>query len=162
MDIIKEIKNFQNELNVEINNFCEKMIQEIEKENSTVTPKTAYISTYPITNPTFFKGKKPVEVEIDGKTIITPTWKKVAYTILTEIVQDKNMESKLLGLRDVMLGRVRNRLSSSDKNMTSPLCITKDLYIETHYDTETLLKFLLQILDKIGYDYNNIKIKIMN
>ena len=46
--------------------------------------------------------------------------------------------------------------------MRSPLKLCDELYIETHYDTETLMKLLLEILDSISYDYNDIKVVIKN
>ena len=162
MDFIKAIREFQNEINIEINNFCEKMIQELKNTENISTLEKEYVSTYPITNATFFKGKKPVEVLVNDQAISTPTWKKVVETILKEVIKDEVMESRMLGLRDIMAGRVRNRVSSSSTNMRSPLKITDKLYIESHYDTETLMKLLLTILNEINYDYDNIKIKIRN
>ena len=47
--------------------------------------------------------------------------------------------------------------------MRSPLKIEDNLYVETHYDTETLLKILTtRILDVIGYDYRDITITVRN
>ena len=46
--------------------------------------------------------------------------------------------------------------------MKSPLKISENIYIETHYDTESLMKLLIQVLNEISYDYNNIKIVIKN
>ena len=65
-------------------------------------------------------------------------------------------------LRDKLLGRVRKRLSKTDEDMRSPLKINDNLFIETHYDTETLIKLLLEILEEISYDYNDIQVVIKN
>lgn len=46
--------------------------------------------------------------------------------------------------------------------MRSLLKLNEKLYIETHYDTETLMNFMIQILSKIYYDYNKIEIVIKN
>ena len=67
-----------------------------------------------------------------------------------------------MALRDKILGRKRTRVSSSNVTMRSPLKLNEKLYIETHYDTETLMNFLIQILSEIHYDYNNIEIVIKN
>ena len=72
------------------------------------------------------------------------------------------MKNKIFGLRDVLLGRVRTRVSKKKNQMRSPLKLCDELYIETHYDTETLMNLLLEILDSISYDYNNIKVVIKN
>ena len=45
--------------------------------------------------------------------------------------------------------------------MRSPVQIDEALYVETHYDTETLLRILTtRILDEVGYDYSKIKIAV--
>ena len=121
-----------------------------------------YEITYPITNTSVFKGKKPIAVKIQNKRVITPTWKKVVENILKEVLEDEQMKNKIFGLRDVLLGRVRTRVSKKKNQMRSPLKLCDELYIETHYDTETLMNLLLEILDSISYDYNNIKVVIKN
>ena len=43
--------------------------------------------------------------------------------------------------------------------MRSPLKIDRGLYMETHYDTETLLKIMLtRILEPVNYDYSGIRV----
>ena len=45
--------------------------------------------------------------------------------------------------------------------MHSPVKIDEALYVETHYDAETLLRILTtRILDAVGYDYSDIRIAI--
>lgn len=45
--------------------------------------------------------------------------------------------------------------------MRSPIEITNRMYMETHYDTETLLNILInRILIPIGYDVKNISVII--
>lgn len=57
-----------------------------------------------------------------------------------------------------ILRRVKTIISSTPSEMRTPITITKNLYFESHYDTETLLKILMQVLDMIGCDYSNIKL----
>lgn len=163
MSIINAIREKQNQLIVMINTTFDEIIKEVE----TLTLEGAgyeseYESIYPITNTTGFKGKKPIAVKFGDKRIIAPTWKKVVEIILEEVLKDENMKERTFKLSDKLLGRVRKRVSTDSEGMRSPLEITRGLYIETHYDTETLLNLLLQILNEISYDYNNIKVVIKN
>lgn len=70
------------------------------------------------------------------------------------------MKNRIMALRDKLLGRVRKRLSKTSNDMRSSLKIDDNLFIETHYDTETLVKLLLEILEEISYDYNEIQVVI--
>ena len=72
------------------------------------------------------------------------------------------MKQKLYELNDKLLGRKRTRLSKTPDDMRKPLELCENLYIETHYDTETLMNLLLQILNDIEYDYRDIKVAIKN
>lgn len=163
MNIENEIREKQNQLIVMINTMFDEIVRDvgnlkIKEEKSSIE----YESLYPITNTTGFKGKKPIAVKIKEKRIITPTWKKVVEEILIEILKDSNMKEKVLALRDRLLGRKRKRLSADKSEMRSPIKLDDDLYIETHYDAETLMNLLLEILDEIAYNYNNINIVIKN
>lgn len=98
--------------------------------------------------------KKTIAVLFGNRRIITTTWKSVAKTILQGVIKDEHMKSRLEALCDKLLGRVCKRLSKSSEGMRSPVEISKNLYIETHYDTEMLINLLIQILKKIHYDYS--------
>lgn len=163
MNVINDIQKKQNELITMINTVFDEIIKEIEQLNTDENKyKTEYESIYPVTNTTGFKGKKPIAVMIGNHRIITPTWKRVVENILKEVIKDKEMKEKMLGLRDILLGRIRTRVSEKSDNMRSPIEICDGLYIETHYDTETLMNLLIEILREISYDYNDIKIVIKN
>lgn len=161
MNIINDIREKQNQLIVMINTVFDEIVKEVEQlkvgENMVITE---YESVYPITNATGFKGRKPIAVIIEGKRIITPTWKKVVENVLREVIKDEKMKNKVLDLRDILLGRIRTRLSKKSDDMRSPIKLCDDLYIETHYDTETLIKLLIEILSEISYDYNKVKVVI--
>ena len=93
--------------------------------------------TFPLTaNPAIFKGEKPESILLpDGREIKTPTWKTAVLTIM----QDCN----------------------EDPVMHAPLEIGKDLYMESYYDTATLLYVLKnRVLDAIGYDYSGICVRL--
>ena len=163
MNIVDEIREKQKQLIIMVNSTFEEIIQEIEKQKMVEkVENTEYEISYPITNTTGFKGRKPIAVKFENHRVITPTWRVVIETILKEVIKDKEMESRVLNLRDVLLGRVRKRISGTSDGMRKPLELKKDLFIETHYDTETLMNLLLQILNEISYDYKNISIIIKN
>lgn len=162
MNLIKEIREFQQEMNLMIDNFCEKLILEAEKlENKDAVIKE-YVGKYPLTNASGFKGKKPIGVIIDNQTYECLTWKSVVQTILQNVIEDKIMRKRLLALCDIVMGRKRKRISASSDNMKSPLKITENLYIESHYDTESLINFLIGTLEDIGYNYSLIQVKVKN
>lgn len=163
MNLINEIRENQNQLILMINTTFDELVKKVEKmQRGEENGEMEYEITYPITNTAVFKGKKPIAVKIQNKRVITPTWKKVVENILKEVLEDEQMKNKIFGLRDVLLGRVRTRVSKKKDKMRSPLKLCDELYIETHYDTETLMNLLLEILDSISYDYNNIKVVIKN
>ena len=117
---------------------------------------------YLITNTKEFKGKKINGMILHGTRIPIYTWKNAFDTILQDALKDADMKKRIYNLRDKLLGRVRKRLSSDPLDMRNPLMLDKDLYVETNYDTETLMNFLLQILDEIFYDYSDIYVTIKN
>ena len=163
MDLVKYIREKQNEVITMVNSTFDEIIREVEKTKTEKREyEKEYESIYPITNITGFKGKKPIAVLYGNERIITSTWKSVVKTILQEVIKDSNMKCKLEALSDKLLGRVRRRLSKDSESMRSPVEICDGLYIETHYDTEMLMSLLLQILNEINYDYNNINIIIKN
>ncbi len=163
MNIINDIRERQEQLVAMINTTFEELIKKVENlpiEDNNY--QREYESIYPITNTKVLKGKKPIAVKMGDQRIITPTWKKVVENILKEVIKDEHMKKKVLSLRDILLGRVRTRISKYSDNMRSPIELCKELYIETHYDTETLMNFLLQILTEIHYDYHHVKVIIKN
>ncbi len=163
MNIIKEIREKQNELILMINSTFDELVKRVEKmEMEEKEFESEYETIYPITNTTGFKGKKPIAIIYRGKRQLTPTWKVVVDTILKEVIKNPIMKMRIMALRDKLLGRVRKRLSKTSNDMRSPLKIDDNLFIETHYDTETLIKLLLEILEEISYDYNEIQVVIKN
>jgi len=114
------------------------------------------------TSPGFFKGKRPIAVIFpNGKRVATPTWKRLVETIIKRCNEDEAKHNGLMRLRNQIQGRDRTLLGSSVEGMRSPVLIDKGLYMETHYDTESLLRITTdRILDAVGYDYKNIKVAI--
>ena len=109
-----------------------------------------------------FKGKKPVGIifgETDREDI--STWKMAVKAIMKRCNADPEKHVALMNLRGRLAGRDRMFLFNAPDNMRSPYMISENLYMETHYDTETLLRILTtRILDVVGYDYRHISIAI--
>ena len=73
MNTIKEIREKQNQIITMINAAFDEIVTNIEKQNLNINPyESIYESSYPITNVTGFKGRKPIAVIIDDNRIITP------------------------------------------------------------------------------------------
>ena len=118
--------------------------------------------TLPLTaNPSVFKGKKPESILFpDGREIKTPTWKTAVLAIMQDCNEDPVMHAHLMGLRGKVLGRQRAILAASPEKMHAPLEIDKDIYMESYYDTGTLLYVLKnRVLDEVGYDYSGIRVR---
>ncbi len=171
MDTIQILQNYRTQLIQEINLKFDEMIQQIREEQTTGTNAAIsetvreYESIYPLTASTaVFKGKKPTGVRFPGNIRQdVPTWKKVVETILIRCNRNPECHQKLMDLRGKVSGRNRVLLGKSAENMRSPVKIDDELYVETHYDTETLLRILTtRILDPVQYDYSRITITVRN
>lgn len=162
-EIIKDIRKKQDEMILMVNSTFDAIVEEVKKINNISNfDVNDYELEYPLTNTSGFKGKKVIAVVINKNRYIAPTWKSVVKIILKDAIKNPKYRKNLHNLSNKILGRTRVRLSSSDDNMRSPVEIEKDLYVETHYDTESLMNLLLQVLNEISYDYSNVKIIIKN
>ena len=163
VNIINEIREKQNQIIEMINTTFDELVEKAESiSTGDFETERKYERIYPLTNKTGFKGSKPLAVKLGENRIITPTWKTVVEVILKDAIKDEQKKNDMYSLCDVLVARKRNRLAKTKDSMRSPLKICDDLFVETHYDTESLIKLLLEILDNIGYDYNNIRIIIKN
>ncbi len=115
-----------------------------------------------IIHPAFFKGKKPTATIFpNGETVPTATWKKVVQVVLDDALRDESRKQQLLSLRGRVLGRNRAILSANPGDMDQPLKISEALYLESKYDTQTLLYVLIErVLSPIGYDPIGIRIML--
>ena len=109
-----------------------------------------------------FKGKKPESILFpDGREVKTPTWKAAVLAIMRDCNADANMHSQLMELRGKVLGRQRAILAASPEKMHAPLEIDEDIYMESYYDTGTLLYVLKnRVLDEVGYNYTGIHVRL--
>ncbi len=172
MDTIQELQLLRAELiqqiDTKIGQILQKLKDEQENETECVNEKEisrVYESLYPLNAGTgIFKGKKPIAVIFaDGARVSTPTWKKLSEEVLCHCNADPSKHKALMDLRGKLLGRDRVFLGSEAGKMRSPVKITDALYLETHYDTETLLRILTtRILTAVQYDYSGITIAVRN
>lgn len=168
MDAVLELQTLREELIREIDEKINQMIEKLQQEQQE-TPQRKYVparnyeSIYPLNIGTgIFKGKRPTGVIFpNGERAESPTWKRVMEEILLDCCKDPAKRQMLLNLRGKILGRNRVLLGSETGKMHSPVKIMDALYVETHYDAETLLRILTtRILDEVGYDYSRIQVAV--
>ena len=168
MDTIQELQKLREELIREIDEKFDWIIDEVKKESVPSRQKESrkprnYEIIYPLNvGAGIFKGKRPTGVIFaDGRRTENPTWKSVAEELLKDCCKDSDQRQALMDLRGKVLGRNRVLLGSETGKMRSPVKIDEALYIETHYDAETLMRILTtRILDMVGYDYSKIRIAV--
>ena len=114
------------------------------------------------TDPSVFKGKKPEAVLFpNGQSVRTPTWKAAVLAILQDCNADPPMDKYIMELRGKIMGRQRTILAASPEKMHAPLEIDKGLYMESYYDTASLLYVLKnRVLDEVGYNYSGIRVQL--
>ena len=168
MDIIKELEAMRKRMIQEINTEFDLLIERAVSEGLTIAPPSPvqeYESTYPLAAGTkIFKGTKPTMVIFpDNSSVLVSTWKQVVTVVMEQCLKSDQNLKKLNEFSDRISGRKRQLLAKSKNNMRSPIKLSDDLFMETHYDTETLLNVLTnRILDAIQYDYSRIQIMIRN
>ena len=166
MSVLNEVQNTRNEIILQIDKAIDDLILRLTRSSNVTEERRAtnYESEYPITsNPALFKGKKPTAVTIRGERMEARTWKKVIGEVMRHCNRDTEKHVDLMNLRGRIFGRERVLLAKDGEDMRSPLMVGENLYIETHYDTETLLKTVMKrILDVVGYDYSDVMITTRN
>lgn len=169
MNVIQEIEAMRRRVIQEINAEFDIMIGHVEEglrrgELHTNTVSRPYEARFPLTVGTrTFKGKKPTAVTFEnGESASVMTWKQLVEAVLKDCIKEPRYKNALLALRGRVAGKTRVILSEIPENMRSPLKIDEKLYMETHYDTETLLNVLIsRVLGPIGYDCSKITVTII-
>lgn len=81
--------------------------------------------------------------------------------IMQDCNADPTMHTYLMELRGKVMGRQRTILAASPEKMHAPLEIDKELYMESYYDTASLLYVLKnRVLDEVGYNYSGIHVRL--
>jgi len=165
MDTIREVKMAQAYLTQEIGRVFDELVKKLENSNeSEPCEARTYETIYPLsTDSAIFKGKRPTCVLFGTERAIAYTWKTVFKLVILQCNTDSEKHKALMELRNKILGRERILLSDEPGRMYRPFQIDKRLYVETHYDTESLLRILLhRILDEVGFDYSEISVGVKN
>jgi len=166
MNAIQEIQNIRSEIMLKVDTAFTELIRKLESssDNSERRWVGNYETVYPITvNSAIFKGKKPTAVLFGDERIEVSKWKTVIGEIMKRCNEDSEKHVSLMNLRGKISGRERVILAKNDDKMRSPMKISENLYIETHYDTETLLRTIMtRILDVVEYDYSSVKVAVRN
>ncbi|MCM1343721.1 MAG: hypothetical protein NC305_10950 [Lachnospiraceae bacterium] len=103
------------------------------------------------------RGTKPTLVKYGDDTIPVSSWKRAFAAVLDICNRQEHYHEALLAARNETMGRSRKVIADSPQGMLSPLKIDDDLYIETNFSTEALLKLLRdRILNRIGFDSRSI------
>lgn len=113
------------------------------------------------TAPAVFKGKKASAVVFpNGESVSVSTWKSAVIAVLQYCDTDPTIHERLMGIRGKVLGRQRCLLAATPDGMDVPLQINEGLYLESKFDTESLIYVVTQrILDAVGYDYSGFRVQ---
>jgi hypothetical protein len=165
MNLVQELEHIRSEI-LKTDASLKALIRRLESYPNTAEkpPSENFETIYPITvDAAIFKGKKPTAVLFGNERIGTRNWNSVAELIMKRCNQDAEKHVSLMNLRDEIFGRKRVLLSREVATMHSPIKIDENLYIETHYDAETLMRTLLtRIPDAVDFDYSNISVSVRN
>ncbi len=164
MNIFQELEDMRKRIMQEINTEFDVIIEHLSKDlnKNPYEHIQPYEMKYPLTaGPGIFKGKKPTTVIIGEKIIQIRTWKQLVEEIMKGCTASEKYKKQLESLAGKVSGKKRILLAETGDGMRSPLQIEENLFMETHYDTETLLNILTtRILIPIGYDYSAISVTV--
>ena len=103
------------------------------------------------------RGTKPILVKYGGDAIPVTSWKRAFAAVLDICNRQEHYHEALLAIRNETLGRSRKVIAESPQGMLSSLKVDDNLYIETNFSTEALLKLLRdRILNRIDFDSRSI------
>ena len=103
------------------------------------------------------RGTKPTLVRYGEEVIPVTSWKRAFAAVLDICNREEHYHEALLAIRNETLGRSRKVIADSPQGMLSPLKVDDNLYIETNFSTEALLKLLRdRILNRIDFDSRDI------
>jgi len=113
------------------------------------------------TPPYYFVGTKPTAVIFGEERVDVKTWREVAYVVLKRCNEEHG--ERLMYLRNKVAGKVRVIFTDNPNGMRRPLKIADDMFMETHYGSQTFMYILVELILKYtGYDYSDIEIIIKN
>jgi len=161
-DALLELKRIRENLLMVVNTTIDSLITRLENGEDIEIGAPAEI-TYPLSvTPSLFKGMKPTSVLFGEERVAVKTWRQVCSEIMQRCIADPDRHADLLYLRNKIAGKVRVILSDKPDGMNRPLKLADDLYFETFYDTEWLIKILTKdLLDNARFDYSDISVTVM-
>lgn len=153
----KTIEDIRNDLHRHIDSICDGILAEL---NGAQYAGDGLEGIRLLNNAGRFKGTKPKAVLFpDGRKISVRKWKEVVAALLADCITDQTRLNYLLEIRGRVFGKQRLILADSPSGMAQPMQICDQLWMETKYDTETLLRVLMfRIFDVVGYDYSGVRI----
>ena len=108
-----------------------------------------------------FIRKKPTAVLFGDERVSVKKWTDVYRLIYGRVNQNHQAHEDLMYLRNKVAGRVRVFISDSPAGMRKPLKVDEEIYVETHYGTETMWHLMVDlILRYVRYDLSDIKILV--
>ena len=103
------------------------------------------------------RGTKPTLVRYGDEVIPVTSWKRAFAAVLDICNRQEHYHEALLTICNETLGRSRKVIADSPQGMLSPLKVDDNLYVETNFSTEALLKLLRdRILNRIDFDSRSI------
>jgi hypothetical protein len=88
-------------------------------------------------------------------------WTDVYRLVYGRVNQDPQAHEDLMYLRNKVAGRVRVFISDSPAGMRKPLKVDEEIYVETHYGTQTMWHIMVDlILRYVRYDLSDIKVVV--
>ncbi len=114
------------------------------------------------TAPSIFKGEKPTSVTLpNGEMHPTKTWRELIQIVLQDCNSDENRHERMMQLSGCTSGRSRRILSGTPEGMNVPLKIDDNLFFEGYFDTEYLLKMLVdRVLEPAGYECEKVSVNL--
>ena len=161
MNIIKELEKVRESLNGTIITTINRLIEGLENPDSFTETAETEMAIPLYADPYVFIGKKPAAVLFGEERVEVKSWCEVCGVILARCNENPKCHETLMYLRNKVVGKCRVILSDSPDGMTKPLKIVEELYVETHYGSQTLMYILCnRILDCTDFDYSGINIVI--
>ena len=162
MDYEKQIEELREDLIRQVNQKCDSLLEAYRNGGQCdLHEKRECEHRLIAVSPAELKGKKPLAIQTkSGEWIETLTWKKVVQKILQTYNENPESHKKFMDMRGKVFGRWGAILESTPDNMSVPLKIDENLYFEAKFDTETMIKVLLEkVLTPANCDCSEIKIR---
>ena len=156
-ELQEQLLRYKKKLHSEIDEMFEKMQATLlgNEMNEPLEPCELSLTL----DPAQFKGLKPCAIIYpNGKTVTARTWREVVEKLLKDC--DSMMHENLLSIVDDMQGRTRAMMAHKSEDLENPMHIGDSIYMESRYDTETLIRLTTKrIFKAVGYEYSKIKIR---